>query len=443
MFKIRQALAILLLPGAVIAAPDDYAYRAQLTAAEDGLQRLVLPARIIGDLTSPGLGDLAVFNADGKALPQLVIATPDRVSENRIELPFHEFDTFLRQRSKTVTRREQNRQDDQLSELATTEVVAVESVRKDYLVELRPDDSPRDFDRLELDWRHEPTSQVLQLRAEAGDEFDRLRTIVARKSLTNRESDDIDWRSLPGVAARHRYLRLSPVNDIESFELRGVTGHFREYSKPPQLVIEVMPGLVEADGIGYYRFELPSAVTPAAMRIVPVASSTVLDGDLYVKTRDSEYRSLVARRFRQHNLVGDDIKAAAPLQMPPRRYDEVWFTLTERQDRAPRVELLYTQRELVFLADGNGPYSVAWGNYAVTSPPPGLAGLVEVDLQQGDSKITAISMLAVEQAGGKARLEPAPQLPWKQWLLWALLIAAALIAGRMAYGLYRDMNPAS
>ncbi|MCP4390443.1 MAG: DUF3999 domain-containing protein, partial [Gammaproteobacteria bacterium] len=31
-------------------------------------------------------------------------------------------------------------------------------------------------------------------------------------------------------------------------------------------------------------------------------------------------------------------------------------------------------------------------------------------------------------------------LPWKKWLLWALLVMAALVTGRMAFRLYREMN---
>ena len=53
---------------------------------------------------------------------------------------------------------------------------------------------------------------------------------------------------------------------------------------------------------------------------------------------------------------------------------------------------------------------------------------------------TEVTLLAIEEAGGTERLKPTPALPWKKWLLWALLIGAALLTGRMALKLYREMN---
>ena len=52
---------------------------------------------------------------------------------------------------------------------------------------------------------------------------------------------------------------------------------------------------------------------------------------------------------------------------------------------------------------------------------------------------------STETAGGATRLNPQATLPWQKWLLWALLVLAALITGRlitgrMAYHLYREMN---
>lgn len=446
MFKLRCILIALALTGPAklnAAALDDYAFQARLGPADASLQRVVLPAQIIQHLAQRNYQDLAIFNADGKVLPQSVIATPSAVSEHEIGLPFHEFDTFLQESSQTVTRREQNQQGGQLSELATTEIVTVESVRKDYLIELRPDDKRREFDSIELDWRHEPAGQMLKLRVEAGDELDRLRTIVAQKSLTRSAAGDSAWRSLQRISGKQRYLRLTAINDVEMFELRGVTGHYRETAAPPRVVVEIEPQITSEDGVSYYRFELPSAVAPEAMRILPAEPNSVISGDLYLQRSDREHRSLVRRGFRQHNLAGADVRAAEPLKLPGNRFDEIWFSTRDELDTAPAVELLYRQRELVFLADGNGPYTLAWGNHEVTSPPPDLRGLVEADLDRTGDAAAAVTLLAIEEAGGISRLQPEPALPWKKWLLWALLIAAALIAGRMAFGLYREMNPAA
>ena len=440
MFRFLSSSIAILAAGAVAAAPADYAFQAQLSRSDDSLQRVVLPASVLESLTRRDLGDIAVFNANGKAMPQLVLKTRAEVKDRRIELPFHEFDRFLTQRSKTVTTREQKQQDGQLSELATTEVVEVESVQKDYLIELRPDGKQRNYERIELEWRHEPASQVLQLRAEAGNDLDRLRTIAPQKSLTNRESDDIEWRSLANVAPDHSYLRLVALNDIDSFELLGAIGHYREYGPEPRTRVEVMPQIIDEDGTRFYRFDLPSAISPEAMRIVPAAANSILRGDLYLRLRNTDHRSLIKQGFRQHNLDAADVRPSTPLKLPQYVYTEVWFDFHEEPDSPPRVELIYPQRELVFLADGNGPYTLAWGNHDVATAPPSLRGLVEIDYAAGDPAATEVTLFGIEEAGGAERLAPTPTLPWKKWLLWILLIGAALLTGRMAFKLYREMN---
>ena len=201
------------------AAPEirDYAFQAVIGESDQKLQRIELPLEVILASTSPSLGDLAVFNVDGKQMPHSVAVTPDTFVERELDLPFHKFDRFLRQQTKIVTTREQNQQQNSISELETTETIAVQALRNDYLIELAPDDNNRGYDRLELQWLHEPAGQILEVRVEVGNELDRLRGI-RRKSLTNNESGDPDWRSIKSVPAGNKYLRLTPINDVTRFE---------------------------------------------------------------------------------------------------------------------------------------------------------------------------------------------------------------------------------
>ena len=62
------------------------------------------------------------------------------------------------------------------------------------------------------------------------------------------------------------------------------------------------------------------------------------------------------------------------------------------------------------------------------------------DFERPDSRGTLVDLRNIQIAGGDSRLVPEAELAWKKWLLWALLIIAAVITGRMALTLYRDMN---
>ena len=129
-------LLLLLIPTMAISAQSDFAYQASLAEVDQRLQRVPLSLEIILALTRADLGDIAVFNAQGKQQVHTIMRAPEPVQEFSRTLAFHEFSRFQRQHSKTVTTREQNQQAGSLSELEPTQTVPVQTLRKDYLIEL-------------------------------------------------------------------------------------------------------------------------------------------------------------------------------------------------------------------------------------------------------------------------------------------------------------------
>ena len=442
MHKLIYSLLLLLLvtPVQALSGQQDYAYQAVLSESDQSLQRVELPIDVILALTRSNLSDLAVFNVNGKQLPHSITRTPKTVTYLSLELPFHKFDRFLRQHSKTVTTREQSQQADTLSELRTTETVAVQSGRKDYLIELSADQKTPGFDRIELTWTHEPASQLLEVKLEVGNELDQLRVIKSRKSLTNQESKDLKWRSIEKIPANQKYLRLTPVNEVTRFELQKVSGHYRESQNAPVLTYQLDPEIGEEEAGRFYTFKFPSMVSAEAMRIVPTDANRVISGDLYATWGNTENRQRIRSGFRQHNISATDVKPSKPIKLSPRPYKKIWFTSRTELAEAPRVELIYPQYELIFLGDDMGPYTLAWGNYESKVKATDLAGILEGNLQQARQRGTLVNLGSIEQSGGPSRLAPQPALPWKKWLLWALLILAAIVTGRMAFKLYNEMN---
>lgn len=441
MRKLPYPLIILLWFGAVQAQaiPEDYAYKARLDTATQALQRVELPIDVILALTRPDLADLAVFNLRNEQVPHALAHRPNTVIDHRPDLSFHEFDRYLQQNLRTVTTREQNQQENSLSELETTETVAVQSVRKDYLIELSVGDKIPNFDRIELTWNHEPAGQLLEVRVEAGNELDKLRVIKSRKSLTNQESKDLNWRSIDGIPRNKKYLRITPVNDVTRFELLSVRGHYREIEEAPVLTYQLEPVVSEEDTDRFYMFEFPSVVRAEAMRIVPTDANRVIKGDLYGIWGKAEDRRHIRTGYRQHNLRNDDVKPSKPIGLPRRNYKSIWFTTQADLSGPPGVELIYPQYELIFLGDDNGPYTLAWGNHESKGPTTDLTGILKGSLKQAQQQSELVTVGAIQESGGSSRLAPQPTLPWKKWLLWTLLILAAIVTGRMALKLYHEM----
>jgi hypothetical protein len=428
------------MPTTALPAPADFAYQARLGESDQSLQRVPLSLQVILALTRPDLGDIAVFNAQGKQLVHTMVRAATPVEELSRSLPFHQFSQFLRQHSKTVTTREQSQQAGSLTELETTQTLPVQTRRKDYLVELGGDDTAAKFERVELQWTHEPAEQILELKVEVGNALDDLRVLTPRKSLTNLDSADLSWHSIEGIPAGYRYLRLTPLGNVTHFELQRVTGHYRDSASAPVLRQRIeTESLVDGDTL-YYTARVPSQVNAEALRVIPSAPNSVISGQLYASWDADNTRSLILGEFRQHNIESADIRPSAPLRLARRPYRSIALTSATTLSAAPAIELIYPQYELLFLGDGNAPYTLAWGNYESVEPAGDLSAIIQGSLQQAQQNAGLASLGAIAEAGGAARLAPQPTLPWKKWLLWTLLILVAIVTARMALKLYREMN---
>jgi len=433
------AFLLLLFSHQILAATtvNDFAYRADLTTTSERLQRVELPIDVLLDLTSSNLADIAVFDANGKMLPHSVQKVLRQKINRQIDLKFHVFDSFKKQHSKVVTTREQNQQDGQLSEIQTTETIQIQQLRQDYLVEL-PDHSG--FTDLELEWRQEPKNQALQVMIEVGDDLDNLTRFDNHKVLSNINVNAPEWRFIRNIPANKKYLRITAADNINSFELQKVTGHYQQREAERKLWHEIEISTENIDDRKYQSFQSPSSVIAIAMRITPDESHSVVQGNLYASNTDFKQKRRIRSGFRQHNIAGEEVKPSTAIPLPNRSYQHWWIAFDRQPDVLPLVELAYPVYEVIYLANESAPFTLAWGNYNIKGQTGKLAELMNGDLNQPDKRGSLVNLQSIQLAGGVSRLAPEAEFTWKKWLLWALLIMAALITGRMAFGLYRDMN---
>ncbi len=438
MRKWMYGLCIAVFVSQISAAdPDDYAYRAELTESPDQLQRVELPIDVLINLTSHQLQDIAVFDYSGKALPHTVQKALQQNIKKEADLTFHVFDRFQKQHSKIITKREQSEQDGELTSLETTQTVETQQRRQDYLIELPNSPSITD---LELGWIQQPTNQLLQVKLEVGTNLDNLRSIDNNKVISNVNPSAPEWRFIRNIPRGQKYLRITVANNIESFELKRVTGHYQERQAQRKLWHSVETAPTNIEKKSYLNFKTPSVVIPGALRLTPAEPYSAIRGNLYASQSDFEHKQSVSSRFYQHNIEADEVKPSQPITLPNRQYQQWWLSLDQQPETMPSIELAYPIYELIFLTNGSGPYTLAWGNYQSQPQTSNLADITTADLNQNEQRGKLVSLKTMQVGGGTARLAAESELPWKQWALWALLILAALVTGRMAYGLYREMG---
>jgi hypothetical protein len=435
----------LLLPGLLLSGiveakslPEDFAYQAELTGSSHSLQRVQIPIEVLLAVTRGDLADISVFDANAKPLPSLIRRAPSHQEEKQVELQFHVFSRYLKQHSKIVTTREQTTQQDQVSEIQTTETIAVDRRRPVYIIELPDKDRDMPINSVELEWIHQPADQLLKLRVEVGNNLDSWRTIFNSKNLTNQDSDKSEWQNIGSIPRSQKYLRLTPLKSVQSFELQKVTGNYRQL--PAEIKIwyrlEALSELEHQPG--FYAFDMPTAVRADALRLVPGTEQTLIGGDLYAGNDDFEHKRRIRSGFQQHNITSSEIKPGRAIDLPRQKYKHWWFKSDRELNLPPHVEIAFPVYEMLFLGNDAGPFRLAWGNYEVVGLNNDLNGLLNDEQKKAD----LVQLRSVDIAGGEARLAPAEQMPWLKWLLWLLMLAAVAATAKMALSLLRDMKTA-
>ena len=160
----------------------------------------------------------------------------------------------------------------------------------------------------------------------------------------------------------------------------------------------------------------------AADAWTPLASTTAFrlrQGDETIRNGDIELRG--TERLRDFR-----IESRTPMATPPQ------LTLSFRPD------------SFVFLAEGDGPYSLGVGSaHARRSEYPVDAALASLRATLGkDSAATDRRAGSARVSGGETALRPVPPpTPWRRWLLWSVLIGGAVLIAGFALSLLRGSKP--
>ena len=133
-------------------------------------------------------------------------------------------------------------------------------------------------------------------------------------------------------------------------------------------------------------------------------------------------------------LVNGDV-AIAPIS------DRYWLARVDARGNGlgsgkPKLRVAWAPHDIVFLARGEGPFTLAFGNASATASTGRIAALPR------GAHVLHASLEEREVLGGASRLQPASSaMPGKSTILWAVLGLAVALLAYMAYRLARDLKP--
>jgi len=183
-----------------------------------------------------------------------------------------------------------------------------------------------------------------------------------------------------------------------------------------------------------YAFDLGGHVPIQRVDLRLAEANSVVAADVYSRkdSRDAWNFVASARFYRIRTPRGDEQNE--PIDVPLNR-DRYWLVQISNPASAGALALVaaWHPSELVFLAQGDPPYLLAYGSSRSTAAHADFTPFIS------DLAVTTATLADGETLGGALRLvAPKPPFPRRRWILWLVLLGALAALGYMALRLFEE-----
>lgn len=448
------AFCVLLLVHTTFAAAprtEDYAQGIRIDAYSGRpLVETLLPDTVYQTITRADLGDVRVFNADGVPVPHAFCASPV-TSEPAItqqSLPVFDLQAAP-QANNDGTRVEvataggtqvtvQEGQTEDQTTASTTQAGATATWA--HVIDARS--ITDELRTIEFDWRSPNGASQANVRIEASDDLDQWQTVVGASTLlrVGREGQQLQRKSISLPQRQYHYLRVARTDRGPPLQITGVIAE--RVSAPP----EIEPVWFTANPLA---FADANVLLFDAARVAPVTyARLVLPQDnssvrISIQSRSDDKANWRNRwSGEMYSVVTNGERRVSPPAEINVHQDRYWRVQYAKQGQAltptPALELGYRPARLRFLAQGTGPFTLAFGSRRAEAAPVQqcsnlLADVAAKDLEQlvGEAALGPSQLL-----GGDAAFKPLPKkTPLRLLVLWGVLIVGVGLLVAMAMSL--------
>jgi hypothetical protein len=444
------AMSGMLAAGASVAASpstNDYASGMSVLATYgQPMIETVLPEEVYRTATREDLGDLRVFNAEGMPVPHAFCAAPQanepKVTEASLPVfvlrgrePVYMNGARVEVQTPSGTRVGVND-----SSAPEAEVVN----RLIHIIDAREVNQP--LRAIRFDWSSTDGVSEVKVRIEASDDLDRWQTIVPTSTLLLAQQGEQELRreriQLP--AREYEYLRVQRVDGGPPLAINSVMAERVEAAEEIEPVWFTANHVQsnEADSLLFDAAHL-APVTYARLRL-PQENSSV---GVTIQSRKDDKSVWYTRWSGESYIVVTDTNRR---ESPPARFqpttDRLWRVQIQNDPQlyqAANLELGYYPARVRFLAQGSGPFTVAFGSRRAEPAHPARCDGLLADVSAADrEKMVAVGYAnAVFSLSGEPALQPLPKkTPVKVVVLWGVLVVGVALLVGMALSLLQRVR---
>jgi hypothetical protein len=421
-------------------APGDFAYGAPIALARAAAAyRFALPLSVYQNTVRADLGDLRVFNAEGAVVPFALSrpAAQSLIHKTPVALPLFPLHDGAR-----VLIDGMHLTINSLGSavnLQTQNGTPVTPAVRQYLLDARALDTT--LSALQLAWPDAAAEYTGRLNVEVSDDLSAWRSLVVAAPIANLRANGqtLIENRLEFAPTQAKFWRLTWLGMAPSFELSGVQAEpAASLTEPTRAVLDVS-GVADPKDAREYQFDLGAHPPVSRVNLQLPDANSVVDVELSSRpTAGAPWRAILHAGFYRLKTT-DAEQQNAPLEVTADA-DRYWRARMlgsgSVPSSPPRLHLEWIPNEVTFLAQGQAPFRLAYGN--------ATADRGEADLSRLPNTLEAVqTTLGPQQvAGGADRLlAQATPFPRMRIALWGALLLAVAILGFMAYRVAKDPTP--
>lgn len=432
---------------------NDFAYGYSLEVDGDGaIYSLTLPQELYQGIIRQDRGDVRVFNSRGEPVPHLIRREERKVVTTQQDVLLPHFPLYSAGAGKSVAQSVNN------VRITTNEQGSVidlnygkGDIKTRKLIGYLLDASALEQlpNALTLVWPETQTDFVLNVHVEGSDDLNRWQSLTASATLSylHYGNHKLVQQRITLPMRKVKYLRLTWEKD-KAFTLDKVLAQFPEsitaQARQWATFAEPLKSL-NAQKEVVYAFDTKGLLPVDRIKLALPQRNTVLQAVL-----ESSAEKNGPWTVRYADVIYDMQIEGAELTTPDivsglnsHRYWQLRIVDKEASMTGlPILKLGWVPEQLLFVAQGEAPFTLAFGSAQIVAVTTPLGQLLNQDnLANNGQLIKAAQLGSRLQLGDASKLQPAPPpLPWKKWLLWAILIVGVIILAGMALKLSKQLN---
>jgi len=435
---------------------DDFAFGFIVEApGNEALYSLTVPAELYRHIYRKDMGDMRMYNARGESVPYMLRRPGYRGITKKegtapVSLPFFPVHETGDMGAGVTGIHVATNENGVVIDVKSADSAVTGARLSGYIIDLsmlkqRPVG-------LHIDWSDNSTSFSVVVDVETSVDLNRWHTMIRNAALVKIDFDghQLSRQVIEFPATAAKYMRLSWPRQAQGAYVLSVKALFPDelsINRQVRQWVDLRGRVVQGKTFAY-EYDNDAKFPVDAVNIKLSEHNSFMQA--VVLSRNDEHS---AWRYRAKGLFYNLNVDGASIENKPvsvnRSVAQDWRLETDSENgigsSVPVLQLGWIPHELVFVARGAGPFTLAYGNTEVRMSEQPLGAMLTAFGKRSGKKLVKDARIKqkIVLGGETCLVPPRPPLPWKTWTLWAVLIVGVFILAVMAWRLFLQMKAAS